>query len=349
MTLSTDFFKFKKKKIRKLLIVFVIILTGCKPIYRAVPFDKYKPSEKPNYSNPDFWAVKPDKYPESLKKIIGESKNKNCDVFFIYPTIFLDRKDLRWNADLDDKLLNKNIINRSVKYQASAFGKVGNIYVPFYRQSHYKVYINPFNKYEEKSRAIAYSDIRKAFKYYLDNYNNGKPIIIASHSQGSILSAMLLKEFFDDKPLQKKLVIAYLPGTRILDNYFKKIKKLEKKDHIGGYVSWNTYRKGSYPKKYEEWFKGGTTSNPITWDNKIETEYEEHKGLFFTNDKVYPNSVKIIIKDGLVWSNLPRIPKRLFLLLKKDYHAADINLFWKDIQINALNRLKSWEEVNLNQ
>lgn len=312
-------------------------------MYKAVPFKKYIPSKSPNYSNPESWAVKPDKYPESLKKIIGDSKNKKCDVFFIYPTMFLDRKDLRWNADLDDELLNNSIINRPVKYQASAFGKAGNIYVPFYRQSHYKVYVDPFSKYEEKSRAIAYSDIKRAFKYYLDNYNNGKPIIIASHSQGSILSAMLLKEFFDDKPLQKKLVIAYLPGTKILDDYFKKIKKLQNRDEIGGYVSWNTYRKGSYPKKYEEWFRGGSTSNPITWDNTVKTEYEQHKGLFYTDDKVYPNSVKIILKDGLIWSYLPRIPKRLFLLIKKNYHAADINLFWKDIEINAVNRLKNWQ------
>ena len=314
-------------------------------MYRAIPFEKYIPSEEPEYSNPQYWAVKPNKYPESLKKIIGSSKNKNCDVFFIYPTMFLDRKDVRWNADLDDEVLKKNIINRSVKYQASAFGEVGNIYVPFYRQSHYKVYVNPFSKYEEKSRAIAYSDVRKAFKYYLENFNEGKPIIIAAHSQGSILSAMLLKEFFDDKPLQQKLVIAYLPGTKIIDNYFKKIKKLQKRDEIGGYVSWNTYRKGSYPKNYEEWFKGGSTSNPITWDNTIKTEYLQHKGLFYTDDKVYPNSVKIILKDGLIWSYLPRIPKRLFLIMKKDYHAADINLFWKDIELNAIERLNNWNKI----
>ena len=260
--------------------------------------------------------------------------------------MFLDRKDTRWNADVNDELLNKDIINKPIKYQASAFGKAGNIYVPFYRQSHYKVYVNPFNKYEEKSREIAYSDIKRAFEYYLDNYNNGKPIILAAHSQGSILSAMLLKDFFDNKPLQKKLVAAYLPGTKILDTYFKKIKKLHKSDEVGGYVSWNTYRKGSFPKKYEEWFKGGTTSNPITWDNTIKTDYEDHKGLLFTDDKLYPNSVKIIIKDGMIWSYLPRIPKRVFVVFKKDYHFADINLFWKDIEINAVERLKSWQKIN---
>jgi hypothetical protein len=316
-------------------------------MYRAIPFEKYEPSKSPDYSNSESWAVKPDKYPESLKKIVGDSKRKNCDVFFVYPTMFLNRKDVRWNADINDKSLNKNIIDKTIKYQASAFGKAGNLYVPFYRQSHYKVYIEPFSEYEEKSRAIAYSDIRKAFKYFLDNFNDGKPIILASHSQGSILCAMLIKEFFDDKPLQKKLVVAYLPGSKILDDYFKKIKKLEKSDATGGYVSWNTYKKGSYPKNYEQWFKGGTTSNPITWNNKIKTQYKDHKGLFYTDNKIYPNSVKITIIDGLVWSHLPRIPNRLFLLLKKDYHAADINLFWKDIEVNAIDRLNKWEELNL--
>ena len=42
---------------------------------------------------------------------------------------------------------------------------------------------------------------------------------------------------------------------------------------------------------------------------------------------------------------MPRIPKRLFLLMKKDYHIADINLFWKDIEINSVSRLKRWQKT----
>ena len=62
--------------------------------------------------------------------------------------------------------------------------------------------------------------------------------------------------------------------------------------------------------------------------------------------KCIPIQLKIILKDGLVWSYLPRIPKRLFLLMKKNYHAADINLFWKDIEINSINRLKRGKRNN---
>ena len=56
--------------------------------------------------------------PRTFKKIIG-IVSKDCDVF-LFILMFLDRKDARWNADII-KSLNENIVNRAVKYQASAF------------------------------------------------------------------------------------------------------------------------------------------------------------------------------------------------------------------------------------
>ena len=73
--------------------------------------------------------------------------------------MFLDRKDARWNADIDDKSLNENIVNEQLSTKHQLLVKL-EIYI-LYRQSHYKVYVSPFSKYEEKSRAIAYSDIKK--------------------------------------------------------------------------------------------------------------------------------------------------------------------------------------------
>ena len=317
-------------------------MSGCKPVYRAVPFDKYTPSNEPNYSNPKFWAVKPDKYPDALKKIIGENKNKNCDVFFIYPTAFLDRKDLRWNADLSDKLLNESILKGSIKYKASAFARAGNIYVPFYRQSHYKVFVSPYNKYYKNSIEIAYSDVREAFKYYLENFNNGKPIIIASHSQGSLHAKRLIQEFFDNKPLQDKLVGAYLIGTSIKENEFKNIKSMNYSFETGGFVSWNSYKYGKFPKKYDSWFKGGVTSNPITWNNEEEGIIYHHKGLLYEDKKIYSQSVSVKVIDGLLWTTLPKVPKRFLMSFIKNYHFADINLFWKDIEENSILRVKNW-------
>ena len=38
--------------------------------------------------------------------------------------------------------------------------------------------------------------------------------------------------------------------------------------------------------------------------------------------------------------------KNDFLSFVKNYHFADINLFWKDIEQNAVNRVKSWHQKN---
>ncbi len=40
---------------------------------------------------------------------------------------------------------------------------------------------------------IAYADVKAAFEFYLKIYNNYRPIIIASHSQGTKHTGRLLK------------------------------------------------------------------------------------------------------------------------------------------------------------
>ena len=52
------------------------------------------------------------------------------DVFFIYPTL-IDGKDLKaWNSDIWDRHIRNDVLNRPVKYQASAWIESGNLYVP---------------------------------------------------------------------------------------------------------------------------------------------------------------------------------------------------------------------------
>ena len=225
----------------------LLLLNSCKTIYRTSSFEATAVPSAPDYSKPYYWAVLPCQYPEDLKEITGDYVEKSADVFFVYPTLLTDKKDSLWNADINRKDLREDVITRSVKFQASAFVKAGNLYVPFYRQSHYKIYVPPYNKQEEDSRMIAYQDVKAAFQYYLAHYNQGRPIILASHSQGSIMTAMLLKDFFDGTPLQEQLVAAYIPGVKIQDKEFEQLKKMDTPLATGGYLSWNTYkRKNSY-------------------------------------------------------------------------------------------------------
>ena len=93
---------------------------------------------------------------------------------------------------------------------------------------HYRSFYEPYTSNGgKKAGEIAYDDIRRAFIYYLNNFNNGRPIIIAGHSQGAYHCKTLLKEFFDGKELQNQLVAAYLPGTRVDIEEFKTIHALK--------------------------------------------------------------------------------------------------------------------------
>ena len=322
--------------------ILCVSLLGCKSNYIIEPFSGLNIPPKPNYSNDNNWAVLPSVDSDYLKDFLPNSYDSlKADVFYVYPTLITSKRDIRWNVSISDLDQREKVLNKAVKLQASAWLTSGKLYVPFYRQAHLKSYSN-LDKGGKKALLLAYSDIKDAFKTYLKKYNNGRPIIIASHSQGTTHTRRILKEFFDGKPLQKQLIAAYIIGIGIPENEFETIKLMGKPDETGGFVSWNTYKRNKYPKKYNNWYKGKVTTNPITWNNASETRLEDHKGFLFSNEKLYTKALKIEIIDGLVWSTNPKFPKRLLMSFLKNYHAGDINLFWKDIQENAELRTKAW-------
>jgi hypothetical protein len=87
------------------------------------------------------------------------------------------------------------------------------------------------------------------------------------------------------------------------------------------------------------------TTNPITWDERVKTSRFEHLGTLNSDGEIYDKAIGIEVVDGLIWSTVPRIPKRFFLSFIKSYHFADVNLFWKDIEVNAQLRAKKWLEL----
>ena len=316
---------------------------ACKTSYSTVSFEAVTTPKAPDYSQVDSWAVLPEKQSAGLQAVIGDTKPlAGVAVFFLYPTLFTDPKEEGWNADIYTEQIRKGVDDFAVKYQASAWAKSGRLFVPYYRQTHYRVFVPPYDQKGRPAWELSYADIKAAFEYYLTHHNQGNGIIIASHSQGTLHAKRLVREYFDGKPLQKQLVAAYLVGARIQKDEFENIKPMEQPESIGGFVSWNTYKKNRLPKKYETWFQGGVTSNPIRWDNSNISLEHEHKGILNRDLKIYPQSISVKKTDGILWATVPKIPSRFFLSFIKNYHFADINLFWKDISVNAELRAQGW-------
>ena len=231
----------------------LILLSGCKSTFVIPSFDSSDVPPIPNYNLESSWAVLPSKYTEEFKEFASSQLDTlEADVFYVYPTLNTDKEDIRWNAPINDLEQNDKVLNKAVLYQASALALSGKVYVPFYRQAHIRSF-KMFNEGGKAALEIAYADVKKAFEVFLSKYNKGRPIILLSHSQGTRHTMRLIADFFDEKELQNKLVAAYIPGIGVKPTLFKTIKPMTKPDETGGFVSWNTYKKGYYPND-KNWY-----------------------------------------------------------------------------------------------
>jgi hypothetical protein len=299
-----------------------------------------------DYSSSKTWAVLPGNYPDNLKEYAVQNLQDSIDVFYVYPTLIVSDKDERWNVPINDSVQIKKVLNIAVRFQASAWGSSGNLYIPYYRQAHIRSY-NQLENGGTTALLMAYSDVKAAFEYYLKHYNHGRGIILAGHSQGSTHISYLLKDFFDGKPLQKQLVAAYIPGVGLDKNQFKTIPFMENPNQTGGFVTWNTFKKKFDKKKYK-WFKGKVVINPVTWDTTPIAERKLHKGFLYSNGKMYKNSFDTHTANGVIWISTPHFPYRYLTLIMQNYHSGDVNLFWEDIRENSLLRVQNYRSNKKN-
>ena len=317
--------------------------------YRTIDFNNYTPPKAPSYDSVDDWLVHPDKDQNEYSFLEKNNNLLKADVFFVVPTLFADKKNIAWNSDVYDTKFSKILIESSIKYQATAWMDAGNLYSPNYRQAHFRVFDERFRENGgKKAYDLAYQDIKRSFEVYLKKYNNGKPIIIAGHSQGSAHLVTLLKEFFDGKNLKKKLIAAYLPGTIIRESDFFDLELMSSEDETGGYLTWNTFKVLKNEEKYNLtieriYLNNAQVSNPITWNEYISKDINDHKGFLWLNQKVFSNAVIIESIDEALNIKTPKMgfPKSILVSFLKDYHKGDINLFWEDIRLNSIKRVQN--------
>lgn len=303
---------------------------------------------KPDYSNIDFWAAHPwkkdvtDSVPAPLK---NESSDSLADVFFIHPTTYLGKfkTDQSHNAIIDDNYLNAKTDLTAMLYQASVFNQHCRIFAPRYRQAHYSTFFIADTSEANKIFDIAYSDIKNAFEYYLQHYNNGRPIIIAGHSQGSKLAEWLLKDYFENKPLQKQLVVAYVPGWSVPKELFTSLKMCTDSLQTGCICSWRTVRKGYIPPVLKNENGNSYVTNPLIWQaTDVYASKKMNKGSVLTKfNKVYKHTTDAQIVNGLLWVNRPKFPWS-FLYRSKNYHVGDINLYYINLRENIATRIHSY-------
>ena len=145
----------------------------------------------------------------TIERFAEPAPDKPIDCFYVYPTISLDPTgNADWNAGPEYK--------RVLEQQLVRFADVCNVYAPKYRQITMAGVAGRVPGADIRQLgAIAYGDIVDAWQHYLAAHNKGRGVILIGHSQGSRWLISLIAREIDGKPVQDRIVAAYLNGTSV--------------------------------------------------------------------------------------------------------------------------------------
>lgn len=320
----------------------------------------------PDYARRSSWAAWPgkssgaDAVPAGLPAAAETSAR--ADVFFVHPTTYLSLTG--GNAHYDERGRTKMWIESGVlRFQASVFNGCCRIFAPRYRQASLGSLLRQ-NAEDEAAIDLAYSDILRAFDYYIEHENKGRPFIIASHSQGSLHAMRLLQERVIGTPLRKTLVAAYLVGSGLpveIERLGLPICKSARQ--TGCVINWNSVAGGSWGIDRGRaliWLDGGYRQadgsdivcvNPLTWTANGEAPAEANLGGLpaAKPDEPMPPPVKGLTgatcSNGMLSVSIPLGYRRGFtdiLSLFGSYHVFDYNLFYVNIRENAIGRVSAF-------
>nr|WP_320025736.1 DUF3089 domain-containing protein [uncultured Acetobacterium sp.] len=191
-------------------------------------------------------AIVPTDYSQSAHWLNLPTENtKAVDVFYLYPSAWA-------KVNADDPIIceidNPVMLTQSklaYERQATAFENTANIYAPYYRQDDAGSTLQmPVGEQQDIVKGVPLTDATAAFDYYIEHYNNGRPFILASHSQGSNVMIYILQDYMKEHPdVYKRMIAAYVIGYSITDDYLAQnpnLKFATSAGDTGVIISYNT-------------------------------------------------------------------------------------------------------------
>jgi hypothetical protein len=323
----------------------------------------------PDYATADSWAALPSKEsPAKLvpKGVAASPENPPVDVFFIHPTGYMGGAD--WNSPLDPNSRTEENTKWMMANQASVFNGCCAVYAPRYREASIFRYfaLSDGDDLTKKTMDLAYGDVDRAFSYFLEHYSNGRPFILASHSQGTHHALHLIQQRIDGTPLAQRMVAAYIIGGGITDKDVAKLKTVracENATDLHCIAHWMTFGDGADTKS--DGLDKPVCTNPLSWKRDGgRAPASASKGAvaqsgrfqiaFWGSDAAsgvdfgalpapVPHQTWAECRGGLlIVADQTGTPFGALDLGGKNYHGLDYPLFAMDIRENAQARVAAY-------
>ncbi|HET6565925.1 MAG TPA: DUF3089 domain-containing protein [Xanthomonadales bacterium] len=336
------------------------------------PFDPATAVAAPDYADKANWAALPeregleDRLPDGVVADYAQGEAP-VDVFFVHPTGYLIGNS--WTSPMAPGSKTAENTRWMMANQASAYNGCCNVYAPRYREANVFVYVQRDKSITQQVLDFAYQDVARAFEYFIKEFNQGRPFIIASHSQGTHHAVRLLNEQVDPSAeLRDRMVAAYVIGGRVNQ------KAIDSMEHIpvcdsatqtGCAVHWDTFSEGAIDEEMPD-YAGGVCVNPLSWRADGErVGREQHAGGVLPVGVYYKDLVGEDIAEpvdieplGEPVSGLVEAQCKGGVLFVTDlagtgfvmkdllspyrYHSIDYPLFHMDIRENAAQRTRAF-------
>ena len=298
-----------------------------------------------DYSDPNNWLRQPE-------------ITKDVDCFYVYPTEYVDDSEgASMFANINDKSL-RGAWEEVYQMQATAYEESANVFAPYYRQVNMATAMKlPREELNAAFASTPKEDVFAALDYYFENLNNGRPFILASHSQGSIMQSFVLAEYMKAHPeYLKRMIAAYVIGYSITEDYLKQnphLKFAEGADDTGVIISFNT--EGAGNENNIVVLPGAVSINPLNW--KLDETYasaEENLGGYIYNEKngkleIVPNAAdaQINLKRGVVITTTkamePMPGPQPFGMAS--FHSGDYAFYYNNIKANVAKRIAAYKKI----
>ena len=304
-------------------------------------------SDSPNYSEDFAWVSKPEKI------------DKSVDVFYVYPTIYVDKTPE--NMDISREDLRNNARGLLIA-QAGVYSPYANLFAPFYRQQSAATQsMEPNNggrdAFADPLFRTGYTDVERAFDYYVKYLNPDRPFIIAGHSQGSMVLIELMRRRMIDPELQKRLVAAYLIGYSVtkadLEKY-PQMKLAQGETDTGVVITYNT--QGPDAEGSPVLLTGAVAINPLNWktDGTPAKREKNIRAIFFNDatgdilEKIHHFcGAYIDTGTGALIATDMQTPEKVDLVHmgrwpNQVYHRFDYAFFYDNLASNVEKRIKAY-------
>ncbi|HEY6640742.1 DUF3089 domain-containing protein [Povalibacter sp.] len=313
----------------------------------------------PDYSLASNWAALPDRADDADivpdATVVDRQSTAAVDVFFVHPTTYYS--PAHWNQPPGDTTTDRFTDVFALRNQASAFNGCCRLYVPRYRQA--TVYSFADRGTDGRAAlALAYADVEHAFDYFIQHYNQGRPFILAGHSQGATHLRRLLERRITGTPLVARLVAAYPIGFPINANEYMQavpdIPICSTSQQTGCLATWNAV--GPKVRSFQD-TSHDICVNPLSWSTDGEradfalnlggvtfsrqfgmTAEALQEGRAF-KPQIEPGIADAQCRDGQLWvseirsGNFPSRP-----MGRDNYHIYDLSLFHMNVRRNAEER-----------